>query len=260
MSEILKNVDAAAIAVTLALAMFGGWWLGWRKGWRLTQQGRGAPATRFSEATLAIMGLLLAFSFSLSMSKHEQRRLMVVNDSNAIGDFYTCASLLQEPIRGRLRGATRAYVEQRLAVVKELPSEAVFQKRLDQVQEMQNQMQALVAEAVNSGIPIAAPLVNTLNALTSNHAARVAAGRDRLPGSIVLLLFVASIVPMVLVGMQQGAVGEWRPLAAIAFAILASMVVWVTLDFNQPQRGLILVSQEPLERLLAGMGTYRQMH
>ena len=59
---------------------------------------------------------------------------------------------------------------------------------------------------------------------------------------------------MVLVGMQQGAAGEWRPLAAFAFATLASMVVWVTLDFNQPQRGLIRVSQEPLEQLLAGMG------
>ena len=183
MSEILTNVDAAAIAVALTLAMFVGWWLGWRKGWRLTQQGRGAPASRFGEATLAIMGLLLAFSFSLSMSKHEQRRLMVVSDSNAIGDFYTCASLLQEPIRGRLRGAIRAYVEHRLAVVKQLPSEAEFQKNLGQVQEMQNQMQTLVAEAVNSGIPIAAPLVNTFNGLTSNHAARVAPGGTACPSA-----------------------------------------------------------------------------
>jgi hypothetical protein len=32
------------------------------------------------------------------------------------------------------------------------------------------------------------------------------------------------------------------------------MVVWVTLDLNQPERGFIRVSQEPLQRLLSGMG------
>ena len=46
--------------------------------------------------------MLLAFSFSMSLVKHEQRRQMVVTDSNAIGDFYTCVSLLKEPQREKL--------------------------------------------------------------------------------------------------------------------------------------------------------------
>ena len=36
-----------------------------------------------------------------------------------------------------------------------------------------------------------------------------------------------------------------------------SMVLWVTLDLNDPQRGWISVSQEPLERLLKAMGQSR---
>jgi hypothetical protein len=42
-------------------------------------------------------------------------------------------------------------------------------------------------------------------------------------------------------------------MAAVGFTILVSLVVWVTLDLNQPQRGWITVSQEPLEQLLKGM-------
>lgn len=42
-----------------------------------------------------------------------------------------------------------------------------------------------------------------------------------------------------------------RPILAEVFGIV--MVVWVTLDLNQPQRGWITVSQGPLERLLLGM-------
>lgn len=254
MSHILSDVDAIVLAGVLAAGMMAGWWLGWSKGWRMMKEARGQPASKFSEATLAILGLLLAFTFSMSMAKHEQRRLMVVNDSNAIGDFYTCASLVKEPIRGQLQRTIRAYVEHRLALANEHPSESAIQQKLAEMQEMQNQMQSLVGEAVSAGTPIAAPLVNTFNSLTSNHAARVAAVRDRLPWNVVCLLFIASIVPLVLVGMQQGAAGEWRPAATAAFVVLVSMVVWITLDFNQPQRGVITVSQEPLQRLLSGMG------
>ena len=38
------------------------------------------------------------------------------------------------------------------------------------------------------------------------------------------------------------------------FVVLVGLVVWVTLDLNQPHRGVITVSQEPLQRLLEGMG------
>jgi len=55
-----------------------------------------AAVSKFLDASLAVLGLLLAFTFSTALVKHDQRRLMVVADSNAIGDFYTCASLLKE--------------------------------------------------------------------------------------------------------------------------------------------------------------------
>jgi hypothetical protein len=54
-------------------------------------------------------------------------------------------------------------------------------------------------------------------------------------------------------GRQQGEAGEWRPGATLGFTVLVCMVVWVTLDLNQPQRGMITISQEPLERLLRSM-------
>jgi hypothetical protein len=106
---------------------------------------------------------------------------------------------------------------------------------------------------VNTGTPITIPLVNTFNELTSSHASRMAALRDRLAPSIVLLLFLAAILSLVLVGRQQEALGERGHLGTIGFIVLVSMVVWVTLDLNQPHRGWITVSQEPMQRLLSGM-------
>jgi MFS superfamily sulfate permease-like transporter len=92
-----------------------------------------------------------------------------------------------------------------------------------------------------------------LNALTSSHAARLAALRDRLPPSVVLLLVVTAVLCMIVMGWQQGASNERHPGSAIGFTVLVCMVLWVTLDLNQPQRGWITVSQEPMQQLLKGM-------
>lgn len=253
MSAFLSEVDAWVMAVLLAVAMLAGWATGWWRGRSLSTEEREAPASKFNDAILALLGLLLAFTFSMSLVKHEQRRQMVVTDSNAIGDFYTCVSLLKEPVRGKLQPVVRQYVEHRLSLARSSADEASLPRKLDEIQEMHRQMQSLVEEAVDGGIPLVVPLVNTLNAVTSGHAARVAAVRDRLPSSIVLLLFLASVLSMALMGKQQGASREWRPGATLGFTVLVCMVVWVTLDLNQPQRGWITVSQEPLQQLLKGM-------
>jgi hypothetical protein len=39
--------------------------------------------------------------------------------------------------------------------------------------------------------------------------------------------------------------------ATIGFIVLAGMVIWVSLDLNQSLKGLIRVSQQPLEQLLS---------
>ena len=85
MSAILTAVDAWVLATMLAAAMLAGWGAGWWRGRRLAKGGRQADASKFSDASVALLGLLLGFTFSMALSKHEQRRLMVVTDSNAIG-------------------------------------------------------------------------------------------------------------------------------------------------------------------------------
>jgi hypothetical protein len=103
------------------------------------------------------------------------------------------------------------------------------------------------------GTPIAVSLTNTLNGVTSSDASWLAALRDRLPWSIVLLLFVASTVPAFLMGQQQGVSQRPHLSGTLSFILLVTLVTYVTLDLNQPGKGFIRVSQESLERLLDSM-------
>jgi hypothetical protein len=115
------------------------------------------------------------------------------------------------------------------------------------------QMTEIVAQALNDGTPIAVSLTNTLNEVTSNQASRLAAYRDRLPISILFLLFACSIVTVLLIGREQGAANNSEIAGTLCFIFLVSLAVYVTLDLNQPESGCIRVSQEPLERLLSSI-------
>jgi hypothetical protein len=254
MGYIFDDIDAWTIASTVAVAMAAGWLVGRWIGHCLRQESEGkAAVSKFLDASLALLGLLLAFTFSTALVKHDQRRLMVVADSNAIGDFYTCASLLKEPVRTRLRHVIHDYAALRVDLSKRAYDAHNLKNTLGQFQQMHSQMVELVSEALVDGTPIAVSLANTLNAVTSRQAERLAAVRDRVPTIIVVLLLLSAVVSAMLVGREQGVADEEDLAGTICFIVLVSCVIFVTLDLNQPNRGTISVDQEPIQRLLSEM-------
>ena len=241
--------DAAAVTAALAISMLAAWRIGLRMG-RGFRGGKDTLA-KFDDASMALLGLLLAFTFGTSMSRHDQRRLAVVKDSNAIGDFYTCATLLKEPTRTQLQSVIREYARRRLALAQGPIDDSKLASALVEFQRMHEQMTALAGQALANGTPIAVSLTNTLNAVTSNQASRLAAFRDRLPASIVALLFVSAIVTTALIGRKQGLAGGSDVAGVLCFILLVSFAIYVTLDLNRPEHGLIRVSQEPIQRLIS---------
>jgi hypothetical protein len=245
-------LDIHIIVLILVVAMLVAWSIGKRLGERLLHEG-GTKPSKFDDASMALLGLLLAFSFGMSIAKHDQRRLAVVADSNAIGDFYTCASLLKEPSRTKLQTVIREYVQLRIDLTRGPFRSSDLESALVKSTQLHTQMTEIVAQALSDGTPIAVSLTNTLNAVTSSQASRLAAYKDRLPASILFLLFICSIITVSLIGREEGAVNNSEIAGTLCFILLVSLTVYVTLDLNQPESGWIRVSQEPLERLLSSM-------
>jgi uncharacterized membrane protein len=253
LNNIFNDTDAWRTASMLGFAMLVAWQAGRRLGRRLRVEDTKMPVSKFLDGSLALLGLLLGFSFSLAIVKYDQRRLALLADSNAIGDFYTCATLLKDPVRTQLQSVVRDYTRLRVELASRPVNPAEFEDALERMQHMQDRMTALVDQALTAGTPISVSLTNTLNGLISNHAARLAAVRDRLPVSVVLLLLLAAVVASLLVGREQGASNETDLAGTICFVALATFVVFVILDLNQPERGLITINQEPMLRLLSSM-------
>jgi hypothetical protein len=234
--------------------MLAAWSAGFWSGRHTRHEGGGRLAGKFEDAIIAILGLLLAFTFSMALAKYDHRRETLTADSNAIGDFYTCASLLNDPVRTKLQGVIRGYTRLRVDLARQGRSGEDVAAALAAFPKLHGEMTSLVGEAIAGGTPIAVPLTNTLNNLTSAHAARLVAVRDRLPESVVLLIFFAGAISTMLVGREQGS--SEKPLLAgtMSFLLLVTLVVFVILDLNDPVKGLITVNQEPMRRVLESMG------
>lgn len=63
-------------------------------------------------------------------------------------------------------------------------------------------------------------------------------------------LLLGAVVPSFLMGRQQGASHERNWSGTLCCVILVTLVVFVTLDLDQPRRGLIKVNRESFDRLV----------
>jgi len=72
-------------------------------------------------AVFALLGLLIAFTFSGAASKFDTRRQLIVEETNAIGTAYLRLDLLPASMQPALRESFRHYVDARLGAYRKLP-------------------------------------------------------------------------------------------------------------------------------------------
>lgn len=254
------SYDAARLVFVMVVAMLAGWGAGWLRA-RQLRQGRSDGSqtdirSKFDDAALGLLALLIGFSFSMALTRHEHRRKMVVADANAIGDFYQTVGMTKEPMRTELQRKITEYAKLHLSIAAQPFEAARWEDAVRRNQTAQSEMEGIVSSIIDQGTPVTVPLMQTFNQLTSVGAARIAAAEDLLPWSVVFMLLLFAVVNAVLDGYERGtrvSIGRTELLGTLSFAFLLALSIYVTLDLNQPQRGLITVSQAPMERLLASL-------
>src|SRR3954452_23698914 len=115
--------------------------LGRRLGLRARARG-GAAGVAGSEsletAVFALLGLLIAFTFSGALSRFDVRRNQVVDEANAIGTAYLRIDLLPASSQRQLRDTFRDYVDARISTYRKLPDLAAARAELARSQQLQS--------------------------------------------------------------------------------------------------------------------------
>src|SRR3954467_15474633 len=90
--------------------------VGWQLGIR-TKGGGGGNIATLESAMLGLLALMLAFTFSMALTRFEARRDALLNEANAIGTTALRARLLPDPHRSETLKLLREYVQIRLDIV-----------------------------------------------------------------------------------------------------------------------------------------------
>src|SRR5262249_34411702 len=119
-------------------------------------------------AVFALLGLLIAFTFSGAASRFDTRRQLIVEETNDVGTAYLRLDLLPSDAQPPLRDSFRRYLDARIEVYRKLPDMVAAKQELAKANELQKQIwrQAVAASRAEGASP-AAPmrLVQALKAL-----------------------------------------------------------------------------------------------
>ena len=201
-------------------------------------------------ATMALLAFMLAFTFNGAAGRHDVRKAMVIEETNAIGKTWRRAGFLAEPYRSDIRGLLRNYVDVR---VKAATGKMELGEAVQRSEVLHGKMWA-VAEEVNKkdvGGRADALFIQALDEVIDLHLKRVTVGsRSRVPPSIWATLYLLMAVGMVMMGIQAGLSGVRRHIGMdLALAISFSVVLFSIVDLDRPQEGLLTVSQQAMEEL-----------
>ena len=256
-SEIMYDIPTPIIAILLLIGMLAALFLG-----RVLE---GTPNKADSDtqsqsntvqgALTGLLALLLGFTFSLALARHDDRSTHVVAEANAIGTAWLRTDLLPEGARDAarvvLRGYTAARIEaSEIAASDHAARDALVAKANATFNELWR-IAAATARAEKS--PVVTSFVTSLNDMIDALAARDAAVNRHVPELVLMLMFCTFIVLAVIMG-YTASQANTRP-GAPAYAMMALIVVlvFIIIDLDRPRRGLIEIDQTPLVEVYNAM-------
>lgn len=195
-------------------------------------------------AVFALLGLLIAFTFSGAASRFDARRALIVEEANNIGTAYLRLDLLPASAQPALRDSFRRYVESRLEVYRKLPDLEAVKVELARSTQLQGDIwsQAVAAGRLEGAPPAATILLlPALNQMIDITTTRTMATQMHPPVVIFVLLFGLALASALLAGygMAGGKSRNW--IHMLGFAAVMAVATNVTLDIEYPRLGLIRV-------------------
>jgi hypothetical protein len=192
-------------------------------------------------AVFALLGLLVAFTFSGAASRFDSRRQLIIEEANDIGTAWLRIDLLPEAARPPMRDLFRRYVDSRLETYRRIPDAGAVEAEMKHTAALQGEIWSLgVASCRERGDAATTSLfLGALNAMFDIVTTRTAAARLHPPPIVFVLLVGLALACSFLAGsgMAKGA----RPdrLRLVAFSGIMALCIYVILDIEYPRVGFI---------------------
>ena len=190
-------------------------------------------------ALLGLLSLLLSFTFSMSASRYDARRALIVKEANDIGTVILRSDLYADSLRTQFRKDLQEYAEARIAYYEAATNKIISQELTKagvisgRIWERATIISKKSPEVVRDNQML--PAVNEMiDIVTSRDASRLAT----VPEPIIYLLIILTLLGSFIVGYgKKEKKNDW--IIITLYSVMTVLTIYTILDLDRPNRGNI---------------------
>lgn len=203
-------------------------------------------------ATLTLLALIIGFTFSMAVSRYDQRKNLEEAEANAIGTEWVRAELLPAEDAARVKSLLIKYTEVRIAFYTLIDDDKLAEN-YTQTLKLQDQLWAAIkGPGLKDPTPVMALVVSGMNDALNSQSYTQAAWLNRIPtGAWTLCLFMG-VGATLLVGLGASNTKSLSRVLLI-LPLVISISFYLICDIDTPRRGLIAVHPQNLQILDASI-------
>jgi hypothetical protein len=252
----LYEIPLWANAVLFLVVLFAAVEIGFRFGLRQHQAKRSAEKATRGDVTLgsmlALLGLMLAFTYAFTLSRADARKQSVVEEANAIGTAFLKADLLPEPGRSEVRERLLDYARTRVVIREQVKNQSAREKFIARTMAAQSQLWPATKRALQDSPlgPYESSMVQAVNDVLDSHTRRLTAALDHMPEVVTVLLLLIAALSIAVAANNAGLSGRMNRWRMGSFTLILAGLMLIILDFDRPQVGFIMLDERPLSALV----------
>lgn len=256
MHQLLDPIPVIGVFLLFALVGLGAYEVGYRVGrwWQeRTPDEKEGPSGVLVGSLLALMAFLLAVTMGMASDRFDARRQLVLEEANAIGTVYLRAGYLPQPASDRTRELLREYAPLRINTEDDARLRAQFVRSGEIHGELWSIVEPLARESPES--QVLALHISALNDLIDLGETRLTAiSYARVPETVILLMFLGSVLTLGIVGFHAGLHRHRSLISAVVLVVVLGAVLTLVVDLDRPRRGFLQVGQQPMLDVISQIG------
>lgn len=204
-------------------------------------------------ATLTLLGLMIGFTFSMAVTRFDQRKNYEEAEANAIGTEYVRADLLPAADADRVHQLLRSYLDLRIVYYQARSEGRLEQNNMDTARLQDQLWSAVKAPATANPTPVTALVAAGMNDVLNSQGYTQFAWGNRIPFEAWMLLIGIGIGCNLMIGYSTRRSGNERRLALI-LPLFVSLSFLLISDIDSPRGGLIRIHPDNLILLSQTLG------
>jgi hypothetical protein len=196
----------------------------------------------------------IGFSFSMAITRYDQRKNLEETEANAIGTEYVRADLLPGTDAPRVHAPLRNYLEQRVLFYKTRDDRQLGQIDAATIQLETDLWSTVQAPAAAQPTPMVVIAVTCMNDVLNSKGYTQAAWLNRIPIAAWGLMAAIAICCNLLIGYGARG-GEARTMLLLVLPLVVSISFCLIADIDSPRGGIVRVRPQNLISLSQSLHT-----